>query len=425
MPNPNPLPRNDTRPYLLWGSAVLLAAALRLFLAWQWRDVSVLTADEPGYDNLARGLLAGDGLTWPGRVPGYPVWLAAIYAVTGGGYPTVRYVQALVGTVTVGLTGALGQRLYGPWGGALAALLAAVDFVLVRQAVRLLSEALYTPLVVVVALLLLAAAERPTRRRWAAAGFAVGVSNLVRPNLLLFPVWLLLPLWRERPLWRRWAVLTAAAVVTVLPWVARNYARYGAVYPLQTSNAILWQGSPEYFRLLRDDGYTYLDVWNKVIYPPDGSAPDPGSVAGDRWWTQRALRSIAAEPGVYLRFAAEKLATYWIGDPNADWNDTVVFNYRALRQVGLTRAAAVQLWLWRAMPAAAALAVVITWRDRRRLWPLHALLAYNMVLHAATHAEARLSEPLHPLLLVLLAGALVTVGRRRIRPNPPPPTADS
>jgi hypothetical protein len=40
------------------------------------------------------------------------------------------------------------------------------------------------------------------------------------------------------------------------------------------------------------------------------------------------------------------------------------------------------------------------------------VLAYCTVLHALTHAEARLSDPLHPLLFVLFGGAVV-VGSSR------------
>jgi hypothetical protein len=39
------------------------------------------------------------------------------------------------------------------------------------------------------------------------------------------------------------------------------------------------------------------------------------------------------------------------------------------------------------------------------LLPAYAVLAYCTLLHAATHAEARLSDPLQPLLLILIAGA--------------------
>lgn len=61
----------------------------------------------------------------------------------------------------------------------------------------------------------------------------------------------------------------------------------------------------------------------------------------------------------------------------------------------------------RAVPIVALAAAVVLRHRWRHLLPLYAILVYTTLLHAATHAEARLSEPFQPLLLVLIAGALV------------------
>lgn len=399
---------------------VLLGLGLRLHAAWvvnieQPNSAARLTADEPGYDNLARGLLAGEGLTWPGRVPGYPAWLAALYWFTGGSYDEVLYVQAVVGALAVLLTYLLGRHLFGHGTGLLAALGAAVHFVLIRQSVRYLSEILFTPAVLLIALALNRAIDRPSVGRFALVGVTVGAANLIRPTLFLFPLFLLLVLPLVLP--RRQALRAGGVVVlfsglVIAPWMARNYLRYDAFLPLATSNAILWQGSPEYYRLIRHEGYTYPQVWNEVIYGPGNEGYDPGTVEGERYWNRRALRSIAAEPHVYALFFVEKLGTYWVGDPNADWGDTFVFNFRALRRWGFSRAETAQLVAVRALPIAGVIAVFVLRRRWCELLPVHAVLAYCTLLHAVTHAEARLSDPLQPLLLVLLAGVMAGAGSR-------------
>jgi lipopolysaccharide transport system permease protein len=43
----------------------------------------------------------------------------------------------------------------------------------------------------------------------------------------------------------------------------------------------------------------------------------------------------------------------------------------------------------------------------RTLLPIYALFIYTTLLHAATHAEARLSEPFQPFLLILIVGAVL------------------
>jgi len=205
----------------------------------------------------------------------------------------------------------------------------------------------------------------------------------------------------------------------IAPWMVRNWYRYHAVLPLATSNAILWQGSPEYYHLVRDSGYAYLDVWEKVIYSRHDAAPDPGDVAGERYWRARAVRSIRAEPLIYLRYAAEKAVTYWVGDPNADWNDTYVLNYHALRQWGASRWRTLQMLIARLLVFPALVGAVLLRRRWRDLLPLYALLAYCTLLHAATHAESRLSDPLQPLLGILLAGGAAVVGRSVWRRSAP------
>ena len=401
---------------------VCLGLGLRLYTAWQTNRASPdnptrLKADEPGYDLLARELLNGNGLIWPGRVPLYPAWLAGLHYTTNYSYARGIYIQCVVGALAVWLTFVLGRDLFGPWVGLLAALGAAVDIVLVRQSVRFLSEILFTPLVLAVAISFVRALQRPTTARFAWTGVWIGLANLVRPTLFGFPVAAAVAV--VYLLGRRRGALPAAAIVlasaiTIAPWMLRNYLKYDAVYPLATSNAILWQGSPEYYNLIRKQGYTYLDVWNKVIYGSGNEGNDPGSIEGDRYWTRRALRSIAAEPLVYLRFCLEKSVTYWIGDPNADWGDSHLFDYRRLRvQWDLSRFETVQYLLARAFPLVAFAALFSLRLHWRRLLPVLSILAYCTLLHAITHAEARLSEPLHPLLLVIFAAAVATWSRPR------------
>jgi hypothetical protein len=404
---------------------VCLGLFLRLHASWEKNQrrsdtPARLSADEPGYDNLARELLEGQGLSWPGRVPLYPAWVAGLHYVTGYSYARGIYVQCLIGALAVWLTFVLGRDCIGPVVGIIAALGAAVDVILVGQSVRYLSEILFTPLVVAVAIAFGRALRQPTAARFVWTGVWIGIANLVRPTLLVFPFMAVLAvayvLGVRRTL-RPAAVLLITSTAIVTPWVIRNYVKYHAIYPLATSNAILWQGSPEYYHLLRDKGYTYLDVWNKVLYGPGSEGNDPGSIEGDRYWTRRALRSIAAEPLVYLRFCLEKAITYWIGDPNADWGDSYLFDYRAVRRWGLSRFATVQWVLARGFPLLVFATLLFLRPYWRCLLPLLSIIAYCTLLHAITHAEARLSDPLRPLLFVIFAAG-VCAGYARLTSRP-------
>jgi hypothetical protein len=69
--------------------------------------------------------------------------------------------------------------------------------------------------------------------------------------------------------------------------------------------------------------------------------------------------------------------------------------------------------LWRAFPVLS-LACLLLWPDLRQRVPgIVSVLAYCTLLHALTHAEVRLSEPLHPLLVVVTSGALAFIWQHR------------
>jgi 4-amino-4-deoxy-L-arabinose transferase-like glycosyltransferase len=393
---------------------------MRLFAAVDWNSAHPdnsqrLNGDEPGYDNLARDLLQGQGFTWPGRVPLYPIWLAGIYLVTGGSYDGVAYAQSFLGVLTILLTYVLGRRVFGHTAGLIAAFFMTFNPVHIHWTGRLYSEALYAPTVLLVTLTLWDAFHKPNGKRFLWAGAAVGMSNLVRPALLLFPFCLTVLLFlvrRKRQVIRYGLIYSGVSLLVVMPWVIHNYVRYHALFALQTSSAILWQASPEYYHLIHDEGYTHTRIWTEVLYGPGWQEHDPNSIEGDRYWTQRALQSIASEPLVYLKYAGEKLFTYWVGDPNADWGDTHVFNYQRLRQLGYPRRVVIQYMIARTLPIFASIAVFVLRRKWKVLLPIYALLAYLNFLHAATHAEVRLSDPLQPLLLILVARAATVVMAR-------------
>jgi hypothetical protein len=134
----------------------------------------------------------------------------------------------------------------------------------------------------------------------------------------------------------------------------------------------------------------------------------PGSIEGDRYFTRRALTSIRNHPAVYAWYSLQKVAWYWIGHPSADW-----FGGSVLSPYALT-----PYWPWwevvmimtaRILPLVALAAVWILRSRWRELLPVYALLAFFTLVHALTWAELRLSEPLAPYLVILVAGAAVRV----------------
>ncbi len=406
---------------------LVLGFGLRFYAAASWNayqpaSSARLVGDESQYDNLARSVWHGYGFDWPGRTPLYPLWLAAVYWLTDGSYIAIPYAQIALGLLTIWLSFHLAKTLFGVMVGLLAALLSACSYTLIHQSLHLLTEIMFAPALLIVALTFWQAFQKPSLRRFMWLGFWIGISNLIRPTLMLFPFFILLILviFHRQRMFRLWAVCFLTATLVITPWIVHNYVRHNSFFILLApSNAILWQGSPEYYHLLRDQKYSYIRVWSEIIYGPHWREHDPMSVHGDQWWTQRALRSIMGEPQIYLLYASEKLATYWIGDPEADWNASHAFDYNALREIGFSSRDAKLVMIMRSIPIFALLAALILYRSTGKLIPIYGLLLFCTLLHAATHAEVRLSEPLQPILLILISAACIGVHSR----IPEPPSA--
>ncbi len=193
------------------------------------------------------------------RLPGYPLFLAAVYTIAGKGNDiAVRTVQGVSYTATC----LLAAMLAFSWIGArdrrrraarTAFVLAAICPFIVVYAATLLTEALTTFLF---AATLLAATHgfrtRSTSRSlkwWAFAGVLAGANVLLRPDagLFAFGIGLTTVLnvfgGRGKLLARFWGRMVRAGVFSIffvlvlVPWTIRNESRFGVFQPLAPAHA--------------------------------------------------------------------------------------------------------------------------------------------------------------------------------------------
>ena len=208
-------------------SAVLFSAsAIHRYSGYQ----AAINSDFIQYDGIARSLLDGEGYAYDGRPtlirgPGFPTWVAFIYALTGRSYGAVVVGQVMLSVLLVYLTALLGRRLGGDRASAVAAWLAAVSPLLGFYAGSPYSEPLYTALSLL-GILAIPTHTRPNAYRQAAlAGALIGLSCFVRSQNVLVPI-LLAAWWVTRARWRG-LLLTlafcASFAAVVAPWTARNY----------------------------------------------------------------------------------------------------------------------------------------------------------------------------------------------------------
>lgn len=389
-----------------------LALGVRLALVALTGDFDPV-ADPEDYRRHAASIAAGQG--YPSselpsggptayRPPAYPALLGALFAVTGESFTAARLVQAMLGTVTVGLAGLVAFQLWGRRVALWALALGAVFPPMAALGATFLTEVLLTPLVLAAVVLLLHArtAVRPGRLL-AAAGVVTGLAVLTRPNALLLVVPLALAAWTVRRAAWAPALAIACALLTIAPWTVRNALVMDAFVPLTTQ-----------------DGYTLIGTYNEQArdHPTEPATWVP-------WYEVEGTAALAVrgrELGLGNRLRADAL-DYARDNPVyvlevAYWNtrrllhltglDFVRFDAGATalpQRLGIASAIAV----WVLLPLA--IAGAFTARARAApgwLW----LVPLSFLATVVIVAYARFRAPIDPFLVLLATLALAAASDR-------------
>lgn len=400
---------NDGSPGWILVAVFFLALILRLAHLWQLRDSpfsSLLIGDALQYHQWAQRIAAGDW--WGGGVfyqaPLYPYVLAALYVTAGPSIAVVKIAQAILGSLACVLIALAGVRLFGRRAGLLAGGLLAIygpamffDGLVQKSTLDLF---VLSGFLLWVALL----GQRVTIQRAIGAGICLGCLGLTRENtLVLLPV-ILAWLWSRQHSFRPLIALTLAMFVVLAPVTLRNYALSGELH-LTTAQLgpNLYIGNSDratgiYVPLRSGSGNAASEQQDATDIAQDalGRQLSPGDVS--RYWQQRALTWIEANPAAWVRLTAKKLFMVWNATEATDTEDlythaewswplraTALFHFGVLAPLGL-----VGMWLTRDQ-----------WR---RYWVLPALCIAYTISVALFYVLARYRYPLVPI-LILCAGA--------------------
>ena len=299
---------------------LLFSAALVVRLLYISAGIEVPPQDTPDYDEIAHNLLAGDGFVassnWFGyqlrawRSPLYPLLLAGIYGTVGDSHAAVRVVQALLGALTVVFVYFLARRLQ-PASAPVVGWLTVFYEPLVSATNEVMTEVLFTMLLVAG---VTAAIEARHRQGWcwtSAAGLLIGLAALTRPvGLLAAPAILAVNAWedwRGQRHWRQWlppaALLSAGVVAAMLPWTMRNAAVLGAFVPATTHGGFIVARSNADHPAWRQEHGWRIDQQIFDRYP--------GELERDRRWMAQGVGWIAANPGAWLQLVGERFLRFF------------------------------------------------------------------------------------------------------------------
>jgi len=246
--------RKHLRFFLL---ATLAGVALRLLFILRFPGV---TSDSFVYGDIARnwlqhGIYGLSGLDEISptyiRLPGYPAFLAAVFAIFGmEHYRAVLVLQMFVDLGTCFLIADLARRLISPRAARVAFLSAALCPFLANYVANALTETLevfFTVLALDLAVAGLDALHDSSMKPWVGCGLAVGAAILLRPDgaLLVFALEaylfvLLVRRWKQtaregmsaRHVFNACVILAVVSLATLVPWTLRNLHTLHEFQPL-------------------------------------------------------------------------------------------------------------------------------------------------------------------------------------------------
>ena len=316
---------NPRERRFLW-VVLILGLAVRLAVLSQTTTLGTMIMDEQHYSQIARNIVAGNGYAWgPGeptsiRPPLYPGLLAAVWSISGPqNLQVIRGLQIVLSLITAVVVYFIGLRAFGAavarWAAAICWLYPSLIFF----DSLILTETLFTLLLMVFVLTTVLVVQTPRAGLAVACGVSLGFAALTRSILWPLPLLLcpLLVLLIRESFTKRVALAAlvfAGYAVVLAPWVVRNTRLQGVLTMVDTMGGMnLRMGNYEYTpddRMWDAVALTGEKSWT-VGLPP----PPPGEVMTEgrkeKWAQAKAIEYMRTHPRETVRRAFIKFADFW------------------------------------------------------------------------------------------------------------------
>jgi 4-amino-4-deoxy-L-arabinose transferase-like glycosyltransferase len=447
--------RTTRRRALICLSVVLLAFCVRFLTAQfigqhianpAWFPYGIYAI----FDNQAQDILDGktnvfwieDALTSPRAAtaavypPGYPLWLAFIYRMSGARSAlTVQSVQLALDALFVLLITGTGASAYGWRTGFMAGVLASLSPLLAFYGATPLADAPTMWLVMGGAWMLLLAAKRLSWRWALGAGLLIGASCWLRANALLLGVWCALALllfvqasWRVTL--RLSGVFTLGVLLLVAPVIIRNSLAFHAFVPGGMGfGTNLWEGLGETSRAAEFGAVSgdaaVIEQERAELQLPPGAALElywPDGLQRDRARMRKALLVIKAHPFWFAGVMFGRMAGMlkYAGEPvpyfgTAGINVTSKKCLPPMWQGGILAAVVNVLGMLQSVLRYILLPLMLLGtflalrRDRAASALLLTIILYYLVVGSMLHTELRYGLPMQALLFVFAGLAVVEI----------------
>ena len=247
-----------------------IALSLRLFLFFNvgsWNDEIVekriVVDDAPGYHNIAVNLLGNNVFSRSKnppyvpdifRTPVYPFFLALIYFIFGIKPYAAIFFQLIIGSLNCVLAYKIGEIIFDKKTALLTGLIMAFEYSSILLCNQLLTGTLFIFLFIVHVYFLVRFLKQDNNWDLIYSGIFLGLSTLCRPvsvYFFLFIVGIFFLYFRKnlRTGILRYTILILAFLITIIPWMARNYTVSGKFLVSSVQEKVLGWNMPHLIKL--------------------------------------------------------------------------------------------------------------------------------------------------------------------------------
>ena len=406
-----------TSLWLILAVAILCRAGYACYQVHITPAVALASAPfEQEAGNVAMSLALGKGFSSPTRrdtgptawlPPVYPFLLAGIFRVFGiftlHAFYAAAALNILFSVATCVPIFFVGKRIAGIATASLAAWLWALfpnAIIIPVQWIWDTSLAALLAALILWATLILAESQRI--RDWCAYGLLWGLSLLTNPAtaaaLPFLLAWLFFRSSSGRGRLTRPGVALLLAILSCVPWTARNYVRFHRFIPLRSNFPFdLWIGNNYVF-----DEHAPINA-RVTRYSEERLYGQLGEVAfmQEKW--SLATQFIRTHKRLELRLTWWRILSFWLGSfrPIDDFKSADSLWIQAILVINLLTV------------IGCALGILALWRSHRLfLFPLAAFVVVVPLVYYVTHASLRYRHPIDPMVLILTALAVAGWKRR-------------
>jgi len=386
----------------------VVALVLRIGFVLLYPQYPFGLADDRGYDELGWSLASGTGFSLPsdsGRYPAvgvgplYPFLLGLLYLVFGHDLTAVRLLQAVVSAAVVLLTWQMTRAAgYSSKIALLSAAFVASYPAFIIYTGVVMTEVLFTFLLVASIWAFLCALENRSSWTWILAGALMGATILHRSEVLvLVPMCAGVAVYRcTRDTLAGVVFFLAAAGLVVAPWTVRNYVTFDEIVPVSANGGrTLWIATKPWDEWVPDD--------------PELQALITGldQIEIDQALGRAAVQDIIAAPVQYLELCLKRVPQFWIGS-HTTYLVGFSESFRTYFANGAYGRLLTKIALLLANLGLILFAVAGVWQTSRATWRKPAALLLVPILgvsavHVLLFATSRFHVPVMPFVLVFAA----------------------